>query len=240
MSLRADTASGSVITLGDLFANAGPAAQVMVGYGAPAGESAVLDADQVQHIASLHGLDWSNPEGVRRILVRSAAAGAAARTVDVLTYAHNLAAGDAVQPQDVVYAKLAADSVPADAARDTDAIIGRTLSRPVRQGAAVEARDTGPAAPPPRAVAAARNMPVIKPGDLVEVTYRDGDLTLTLDGKATAAAAAGQVVEVLNTASKKTIQAVAIAPGQAAVGPDAEALGAEAQSANPTQIADLH
>ena len=38
VSLRPDVSSGRTVTLGDLFEDAGAAAEVMVGYGAPAGQ----------------------------------------------------------------------------------------------------------------------------------------------------------------------------------------------------------
>jgi flagella basal body P-ring formation protein FlgA len=81
--------------------------------------------------------------------------------------------------------------------------------RPLRAGAAAQGRDlTAPQ--------------VIKAGDPVTVTWRAGGVTLSLQGKAAANAAAGESVAVVNLTSKKTVQAVAIAPGQALVGPAAD------------------
>lgn len=230
VDLRNDTTSGPVITLGDLFDGAGQASQIMVGRGAPTGQVAVLDAGEVQRIAHMHGLDWDNPMGVRRILVRGGdaadAPAARARMIDALTYARNIAAGEVIQPQDVVYAKVAVGSVPADMPRDSDAVIGKMTRRPERAGAPVAAHDV-------------TNAEVIKRDEMVQVTFHEGGITLTLDGKAVSGAAMGEPVAVMNTTSKKIIQAVAAGPGQAVVGPDADALEAEAQGA-PTQIADLH
>ncbi|MGN6422340.1 MAG: flagellar basal body P-ring formation chaperone FlgA [Asticcacaulis sp.] len=55
------------ITLGDLFVNAGAAANVQVG--TRSGPSAVLDAAIVQSLAARAGLYWDNPRGLRRIIV---------------------------------------------------------------------------------------------------------------------------------------------------------------------------
>jgi flagella basal body P-ring formation protein FlgA len=120
-----------------------------------------------------------------------------------------------VQPADLVWAKLA--MAPADAPRDADAVVGLAARRPLRAGAAVSARDV--AAPQ-----------VIKSGDLVTVTYEDSGISLSLQAKALASAAVGETVSVLNTQSKKTLQAVATAPGQAAVGPAAQMLKAAVRS----------
>ncbi|OYX14211.1 MAG: flagellar biosynthesis protein FlgA, partial [Brevundimonas diminuta] len=55
------------ITLGELFDDAGAASNVVVGR--RAGANAVLEASQVQIAARRAGLEWSNPTGLRRIVV---------------------------------------------------------------------------------------------------------------------------------------------------------------------------
>lgn len=202
-----------LITLSDLFDGAGAAGKTPVA--AKPGASAILDAAAVQGIARRAGLDWANAEGFRKIVVgsgASAASPAAARAnVEVLTYARSLSAGEIVQPQDLVWGKAAA--APNDAPSDAEAIIGLAARRPLRAGAAVSARDV--AAPQ-----------VIKSGDLVTVAYEDGGISLVLQGKAMAAAGLGESLPVMNTSSKKIIQAVASGPGQALVGPAADQMRA--------------
>lgn len=205
------------VTLGDLFDGAGAAGDVAVA--ARTSSSINLDAAAVQAAASRAGLDWANAQGIRRIVVASGTAaglGAAARgNVEVLTYARSLAAGEMVQPEDLVWSKAAA--APSDAPSDADQVIGLAARRPLRAGAAVSARDVS--APQ-----------VIKAGEIVTVTYSDGQISLALQAKAMAAAAPGQTLAVQNTASKKILQAVAVGPGQAAVGPQADQLKAERHS----------
>ena len=216
VTLRPDPASGPTITLGDLFDGAGPAARVVVGAGAPAGLNAVLDAGQVQQIAHINGLDWTNPAGIRRIIVHGGAvvaeaapAPSAAKTVEVLTYARSLAAGEVVQPADLTYAKLPAFQAPQDAPRDAADIIGKAARRPLRSGTAVASLD----------VTAAQ---VIKRDDMIDVAFHAEGMTLTLQGKALAGAAMGETLNVMNLTSKKVIQAVAVGPDRAVVGPEAE------------------
>lgn len=207
-------ASGHV-TLGELFDNAGPARDVVVAD--RSGPTVVLDAAAVQLLASRYGLDWANSQGLRRIIVHSQSAEAGAW--EVLTYARNLAAGEIIQPSDIIWAKAVAE--PADAASSVDAVVGLAARRPLREGDPVLVRDiTQPI--------------VIKVGDTVLVTYADQGVTLTLQAKAMSNAAAGGTIEVLNIASKKLIEAVATGPGQAVVGPQAIRLKAER---NPSQIA---
>src|SRR5579871_5994447 len=75
VTLKADTANANgMVTLGDLFDGAGAASGVPVA--ARPGASVVLDAEAVQALARRAGLDWANAEGLRKIVVRSAASGA--------------------------------------------------------------------------------------------------------------------------------------------------------------------
>lgn len=212
VTLKADTVdTDGIVTLGDLFEGAGAAARVPVA-GKP-GQSVVLDAAIVQGVARRAGLDWANAEGIKRILVKGqaqggvAAATAARGNVEVLTWARSLAAGEVVQPTDLVWAKAAAS--PADAPSDADQVIGLATKRPLRAGAAVQARD----------VAAAQ---VVQQGEIITVTYRDGGIALSLQAKALSGATVGEAINCQNTLSKKTIQAVVTGPGQAVVGPAAD------------------
>ena len=56
------------------------------------------------------------------------------------------------------------------------------------------------------------------------LTYENGGVSLSLRGKALSGGGVGDAINVLNVTSKKTIQAVVSGPGQALVGPSAEAL----------------
>ena len=60
------------VTLGDVFDGAGAAANVVVGQ--RAGPSIVFEAGQLQSLARQSGLEWANPTGLRRVVVRNAAA----------------------------------------------------------------------------------------------------------------------------------------------------------------------
>mgnify|MGYP003753097805 CR=1 FL=1 len=213
--LRPDVSDADgIVTLGDLFSGAGAAASTPVA--TRASQSVVLDARTVQMAARRAGLDWANAEGLTRIYVAAGAGGgsapsaaaagvpAAARgNVEVLTYARSLAAGEIVQPADLVWAKVAA--APNDAPSDAAQVIGLAARRPLRAGAAVAARDVS--APQ-----------VIKAGEIIAVVFQSGGITLSLQAKAMAAAAAGETLAVQNIDSKKVIQALAVGPGQALVG----------------------
>lgn len=217
------------VTLGDLFDNAGAAADVFVA--SRNGPSVVLEAGALQSRARQAGLTWTNPQGLRRVVVREGAgapaaaastASAAARpgaTVEVLTYTRSLAAGDIVQPEDVAWTTVQAHMAPPGGPQDAEAVIGLSARRPLRAGAAVASRDlTSPQ--------------VIARNDMVQVSFVSGGVTLTVTGRATRDAALGEAVPIINTSSGRTIDAVAAGPGRAIAGPAA----LQARAA-PTQFA---
>ena len=226
------------ITLGELFDEAGAASGVVVGR--RVGATAVLEASQVQIAARRAGLQWSNPNGLRRIVVReggaipaeasarpaAASVGAPAPVsaragvnVEVLTYARSLAAGDVIQPEDVIWASVQSHLAPAGAPQDAEAVIGLEAKRALRAGTPVGPRDLA-------------SPQVIARNDMVEVAYVAGGVELTVTGKATRNASAGEAVPVLNVQSGRTIDAVAVSPGRAVAGP-----AAQMARANPQQFA---
>ncbi len=207
------------VTLGDIFEGAGSASGVVVA--SRAGPSVVFEAGQLQALASRSGLQWANPQGLRRVVVRNAAmapgaapgaTAAAARqsvqrgaTAEVLTYARNLAAGDVLQPEDVIWSTVQAHLAQGGSPSDPDMVVGLSARRALRAGAVVGARDLVS----PRVIA--RN-------DMVLVAFIAGGVTLTVTGRATRDAAVGEPIPVLNTTSGRTIDAVASGPGQARAG----------------------
>jgi flagellar basal body P-ring formation protein FlgA len=213
VALKPDVSSGANVTLGDLFDGAGPEGPVIVGNGAPAGESAVLDANVVRVLARQHGLDWDNPDAITRIVVPRGQVASGARGTETLAWSHSIQTGDLIQPDDLTYARVATFAVPQDAPRDADQIIGKIARRPLRAGTAVAVHDVS-------------SPQVIKANDAVQVAYRAGGVSLVLMGKAIGSAAIGEPVEIMNPVSKKTIQAIASGADAAVVGPEAEALRA--------------
>lgn len=219
------------VTLGDVFDGAGSAANVVIAN--RAGPSIVFESGQLQGLALRSGLQWSNPQGLRRVVVRQGAASAtpiasttavAARpgaTADVLTYVRNLAAGDVIQPEDVVWTQVQAHQANASGPQDAEQVIGLSARRALRAGSPVAARDLA-------------SPQVIARNDTVEVAFVSGGVKLTVMGRATRNAAIGEPVPVLNLASGKTIEAIATGPGHAVTGP-----AAQAARSNSNQFARL-
>jgi flagella basal body P-ring formation protein FlgA len=230
--LRNDVSASGPVTLGDLFDGAGSASGVVVAPAIKSG-SLILRVAAVQAAAARAGLDWNNEQGVSRIIVHSGAAASApsaagstpvarpGAAVQVLAYSRNLEAGEIIQAGDLTWAK--AVQATAGAPRDADQLIGKMARRPLREGGFASTRDVTGAT-------------VIKKGDLVTVSYIDGAVSLTMQGKALGPAAVGDPVGIVNTAAKTSIQAIASGPDQAVVGPEAEQLRAQALL-DPSQIA---
>jgi flagella basal body P-ring formation protein FlgA len=233
VELKPHPVARGYITLGDLFSNATEAAaKVVVIHAPPAGLDAVLEASEIQMLARRNGLDWSNALGLAHITVASLGGAAPSgrssvthtgaresrrephedRAADrVLVYARNLATGEILDASDLQWSSDAAAG--GDSLDNPALAIGKSARHPVRAGAPVQAYDLA-------------NPKLIHAGDAVEVAYENDGVVLMLEGKATSDATLGDTVEVMNTSSKKTIEAVASAPGRALVGPAADALKA--------------
>lgn len=90
------------VTLGDIFDGAGAAANVVVGN--RAGPSIVFEAAQLQGMARQAGLDWANPTGLRRVVVRHAAEAPAASAPDLTVASSTTAAAPTYAPARAAYA----------------------------------------------------------------------------------------------------------------------------------------
>lgn len=162
------------VTFSDIFDGAGASSSVVVAR--RSGPSVVMEAGQLQSLARQSGLEWDNPRGLRRVVIRSAA-----------------------------------------------------LSPSAATPAAAATAETAPVARPAAFQPSLRAERVISRNDIVQVVYIVGGVRLTISGRATANAAAGEPVSILNLDSGRTIDALAVSPGQAIAGPSARAARAALQ-----------
>ena len=88
---------------------------------------------------------------------------------------------------------------------------GQAARRALRAGAAVAAHDVSA-------------LQAVKATEIVTLPFDSEGVSLSLQAKALSGGAVGETISVQNVTSKKTVQAVVTAPGQAAVGPAAEQL----------------
>ncbi len=216
------------ITIGDVFDYADGASDVVLGV--RSGATAVLDAAQVQAIARQNGFYWTNPKGLRRIIVaqgadssapapaqqtvKTASKAPAGKTAEALVFTRSLNTGDVVQPSDLSYQPVQAHLAGANVSPQD--IIGKSARYPLREGAVVRAADLS-------------NPVVVKKSQSVKVVWSVGGINLSMTGLAQKDGAAGDVIQVLNPTSKKTVDAVITGPGTAAAGPAA----LQMRAANP-------
>lgn len=116
---------------------------------------------------------------------------------------HDVARGAKISPDDVEWAAPPA-GVRARSSGDLDDVVGQEARRLLKAGQPLQPTDIKAAT-------------VIRKGDPVHLVYASEGLRLTVDGQAQSDAAAGEAVRVLNRYSKRSIDAVATADGEAHV-----------------------
>jgi flagellar basal body P-ring formation protein FlgA len=210
-------ASGAQITLGDLFEDAGAAANTPLARAPTTGQRVVFTAAALQARANMAGVRWRNLEGARQVVVEGTGRGlvigansqianateATTRTVAVLN--RDVPRGEVITAMDVVFADVA-DATARDAVSEPETLIGKTAKRALQQGVALRASDV-------------MDTPAVKRGELVTLIYESGGLRLSLRGRALANAAIGSVVKVANLQSNRVLDAIVDAPGSARVIP---------------------
>ncbi|TQF76968.1 flagellar basal body P-ring formation protein FlgA [Elioraea sp. Yellowstone] len=138
--------------------------------------------------------------------VRTRLAGRVIDLVAVPVAVRRLVAGEPVGPGDVRMAQLPPDRVPADALRDPSALDGQVLRRSVPPGTPIGASDLG------------GRLLVVKDAPVTMVIELPG-LAITAQGRALDNGGRGDVVQILNIASRAVVEATVIGPGRARVAP---------------------
>jgi flagella basal body P-ring formation protein FlgA len=137
-------------------------------------------------------------------LRRLRVSGQAVETVEVAVAARSFNRGDSIGEGDILVERRARDSVPHDGRIELTRLAGQVARRPVSMGAVLRAGDLS------RPEIVARNETVL-------IFYETPGLTLTLRGKANEAGALGDSIVVVNTQSKKSLQATIVGPGRVQV-----------------------
>ncbi len=138
------------------------------------------------------------------------------REVAVLTRA--LDRGEAVKAGDLVTNRRPREAVPADALASAGTIAGEVAQHALAAGTVLRTGDTAP----PELVAR---------GESVTIVYETPSISLAMRGLANQSGRLGAVVNVVNTASQKVLQATVIGQGRVSVGPGP----ATQQAAAPVQ-----
>ena len=129
-----------------------------------------------------------------RPTVELALTGRAVRVTEVPVMVRRLNRGDVIQPSDVTLAKVATNQIGRDTVTDAKELVGLEATRLLTAGAPVRAQDLRPP------VLVAKN-------SLVTIVLRAGGMELTVQGKALDEGGKGDVVKVMNTKSKRVLEA---------------------------------
>lgn len=215
------TVKGDWIALGDIVPVAGEAASILIGPSPPPGETLALDPGFIASVARKSGvilaipLDtpiWVTRAGGDARPANPANTARPANTVtasepergEVLVLVRDVGRGHRIAEVDLEWAEASTARTVRNGATDMSAAVGMETRRALRAGQPIQTSDLKPAA-------------LVRKGQPVKLIYAAPGLRLTVDGLAQADAAKGESVRVLNTYSKRMIEAVAEAEGEAYV-----------------------
>lgn len=218
---QARQVSSEWIRLGDVAPVTGEAAGILIGPAPPAGQTLSLDPAFIVSTAKSAGVLLAIPLDTPVLVTRTgnareampanaARAGNPARQVageavdgQVLVLVRDVPRGGVITDADLGW-QAGNPARPVRNPADPDAAVGMEARRLLKAGQALQVSDLKAAA-------------VIRKGDPVTLLYVTPGVKLTVDGVAQNEAAKGEAVRVLNSYSKRTIEAVAHAPGEARV-----------------------
>lgn len=215
------TIGGDWITLGDVAPVTGQHAGILLGPSPPPGQTLALDPAFLIATAKKAGvilaIPLDEPVMVTRATGNATPAPVAnpARTANpaaqvsstqsagqVLVFQRDVQRGQLITSNDVSWE----DAVPGRTIRNGADMtaIGMESRRPIKAGQPVLSNDL-------------KSPSVIRKGEQVKIVYVSTGVRLTVDGVAQNEAAKGEPVRVLNSYSKRTIDAIAEASGEARV-----------------------
>jgi flagella basal body P-ring formation protein FlgA len=127
-------------------------------------------------------------------------------TVEIPMLARALAQGELVKASDLVSERKPKAELPNDVIDSTEQAIGLAARRPLRSGQPLRSADLA-------------RQELIARDHTVTITYEVPGVLLTMRGKALESGAAGDIINVLNIQSKRTLQATVTGPGRVSVNP---------------------
>ncbi|MGE0751042.1 MAG: flagellar basal body P-ring formation chaperone FlgA [Variibacter sp.] len=144
----------------------------------------------------------------RRSLLRYT--GIATETVPAVIPLRALGRGETIRESDVVLERRPKAEAGDGIVGRMDAAVGMAVKRALRVGQALRTADL-------------MKPEVVKQNETVTITYQRPGIVLSIRGKALESGAEGDVVNVLNVQSKRTIQTTVAGPGRVIAAPEAPA-----------------
>ena len=214
---------GDWIALGDVAPVTGEAAAILVGPAPPPGQTLALDPAFLISVARKSGVILAIPLDKPIWVTRAAGNATPAKTANVARQANttqllggetqeaeiivlvrDVARGQRITDADIDWAPASTVRAARNGVSNVDLALGMETRRALKAGQPLQANDI-------------RQPALIRKGEPVKLIYSSPGLKLTVDGQAQADASKGESVRVLNTYSKRTIDAVAAAEGEAHV-----------------------
>lgn len=222
--------SSDWIRLGDVAPVTGEAAKLIVSPAPPPGDTIALDPAFLIAAAKKSGvilaIPLDKPIQVKRAALQATAAPVAktppqalaaptaprapvagatqAVAAQVLVLVRDIPRGQLVSDSDLDWADATTIHAPRTALVDASAIVGRETRRPLRAGVHILASDI-------------KTPTLVRKGEGVTLIYESKGVRLVTDGQALNDASLGENVRILNKYSKRSIDAVASAQGEARV-----------------------
>ena len=130
--------------------------------------------------------------------------GVVLQVIEIPVVTRHISRGELISERDIEWRRVDVNKVPRDAVTSLDELVGMAPRRGLRVGSAIRMSEVEA----PEMVAR---------HSLVTISIEHPMMRLTAQGKALDAGAVGDVIRVLNTRSKKTVEATVTGPGQASV-----------------------
>jgi flagella basal body P-ring formation protein FlgA len=131
-------------------------------------------------------------------------AGSVTETFETLVPAHALAQGEVLKVSDLIPARRPKAEFAAGVVTDAEQAVGLAVRRPLLAGRAVRQSDL-------------QKPELVARNDNVTISYEVPGIVLTMRGQALEAGTQGDLINVLNVQSKRTIRATIIGPGRVSV-----------------------
>ncbi|MBI4183084.1 MAG: flagellar basal body P-ring formation protein FlgA [Proteobacteria bacterium] len=138
--------------------------------------------------------------------VRTRIAGRVSRLVEVPVPAQNVAPGAVIRQDDVRWLKLPAERLTRNVVTDASELIGKAAKRALRADAPVQVADI-------------QRPVLVAKGSLVTIVLTTPSMSLTAQGKALEDGADGDTIPVMNTRSRRVLDAMVAGSGQVRVVP---------------------
>ncbi len=139
--------------------------------------------------------------------------GRAIEIIEVPVLARKIERGEVISARDIVIDRMPRSAIRDDIITDANRLTGLSARRALRDGVPLT-RDV------------LMEPVLVHRGDLVTIVYRSAGLTLTTRGRALSAGARGEVIQIYNIQSKRTVEAEISGPGFVTIMPQRVPLAA--------------